>query len=47
VLDNDVIGLATQQPFLALSDGEVFPGIWEKAAVGYPNNRPTPPVQSG
>jgi prophage maintenance system killer protein len=28
-----VIGLAAQQPFLALSDGEVFPDPWEKAAV--------------
>ncbi len=33
MLENDVIGLAAQQPFLALSDGEVFPDPWEKAAV--------------
>jgi death on curing protein len=33
VIDNEVLGLAAQHPFLALHNGEVFPDPWLKAAV--------------
>lgn len=33
VFDNSALGLAAQQPFLVLADGEAYPDPWEKTAV--------------
>lgn len=33
VFDNSALGLAAQQPFLALLNGEAYPDPWEKSAV--------------